>query len=156
MLWLGSFWSRPPEKPTMVSITRWDPPWFRGPTLRDLAPVSSDGAKIETHNRREWIEAYKAVLSESGRIESLRRLLDRLIRRHDSLLLACWCKAGRNRRDGSYSGNFCHRLLAGRLLHRLGYPVTVVDLECPKCQGDLSFNGGLSDDDVFVCKTCRI
>jgi len=170
MIWLGSFWSRPPGKPPIVSIARWDPPWFKGDSIRLLSPQAAvwfKGASVQPltpqapaadgipykKDKHDWIESYKSILSEAGRIQEARRQLDVLLSEHGSILLACWCKKGRNRKDGSYSGNFCHRLLAGRLLHRLGYTVEVVDLECPRCSGSISFDGGISGTD-FVCREC--
>lgn len=154
MIWLGSFWSRPPGKPPIVSIARWDPPWFKGGSIRPLAPQAATGDGIShAKDKRDWIESYKGILSEPGRIREARRQLDALLSEHGSILLACWCKKGRNRKDGSYSGSFCHRLLAGRLLHRLGYTVEVTDLECSRCSGPISFDGGVSGTE-FVCRSC--
>jgi len=154
MIWMGSFWSRPPGKPPIVSIARWNPPWFKGPSIRSLAPQAASGDGIShAEDKHDWIESYKDILSETGRIRDVRRHLDTLLSEHADILLACWCKKGRNRKDGSYSGNFCHRLLAGRLLHRLGYTVEVIDLECSRCSGPISFDGGVSGAE-FVCRPC--
>lgn len=154
MIWLGSFWSRPPGKPPIVSIARWDPPWFKGASIRPLAPQTAAGDGIpHAKNKRDWIESYKGILSEPGRIRETRRQLDAMLLEYGSILLACWCKKGRNRKDGSYSGSFCHRLLVGRLLYRLGYTVEVIDLECSRCSGPISFDGGISGTE-FVCRSC--
>ena len=154
MIWLGSFWSRPPGKPSIVSIAKWDPPWFKGPSIRLFAPQSVRGSGIShTKDRRDWIESYKSILSERGRIRDARRQLDALLSECENVLLACWCKKGRSRQDGSYSGSFCHRLLVGRLLSRLGYTVEVMDLECSRCSGPVSFDGGVSSGE-FVCRSC--
>jgi len=154
MIWLGSFWSRPPGKPSIVSIASWNPPWFAGSTIRELAPEDSAGQRISHASKERWIELYKRVLSERGRIRSACAEVDRLLLANGgNIMLACWCKAGRTRRDGSYSGNFCHRLLAGRLLHRIGYEVEVIDLECPRCGDKLSFDGCFAEDG-FVCRRC--
>ncbi len=154
MIWLGSFWSRPPGKPPIVSIAKWNPAWFSGPSILQLAPQSSTGSGIpHAKDRRDWIESYKDILSEPGRIREARRQLDAMLSKYGDVLLACWCKKGRTRQDGSYSGSFCHRLLAGRLLSRLGYTVEVIDLECSRCSGPVSFDGGVSGAE-FVCRSC--
>jgi len=154
MIWLGSFWSRPPGKPPVASIACWNPPWFTGPTIRELAPENAAGQRIAHPDRRRWIELYKDILSERGRVRRARERLDALLLASGNIMLACWCKAGRTRRDGSYSGDFCHRLLTGRLLSKLGYAVEVIDLECPRCRGALSFDGGIVSGE-FVCRVCR-
>lgn len=156
MIWLGSFWSRPPGRPPIVSIARWSPPWFGGPELRELAPEDAGGREINiSPDKRQWIESYKKALSEQGRIRAAKNRIDALLAENGgAVLLACWCKAGRFRRDGSYSGSFCHRLLAGRLLCKLGYQVEVMDLECELCRGPLSFDGGIVAGG-FVCRRCR-
>jgi len=154
MIWMGSFWSRPPGKPPIVSIARWDPPWFKGPSIRLLSPQFASGGGIPyTEDKHDWIESYKDILSETRRVRGVRQQLDTLLSEHVDILLACWCKKGRNRKDGSYSGSFCHRLLAGRLLYRLGYTVEVIDLECSRCSGSISFDGGASGTE-FVCRSC--
>jgi len=154
MIWLGSFWTRLPSKPAVVSIARWSPQWFKGPTLFELAPVFADGTPFgKVGDKRRWIELYQAALSERGRLRAARRRVDGLLAEHADILLACWCKTGRFRRDDSYSGNFCHRLLAGRLLSRLGYAAEVVDLDCSQCRGQLSFDGAVVAGE-FVCKRC--
>lgn len=155
MIWLGSFWSRPPGKPPIVSIAKWSPSWFSGQTLRELAPETAAGEGIGHYaDRQQWIESYKCILSERGRVRRIHELVDELLSAQDDMLLACWCKVGRFRQDGSYSGSFCHRLLAGRLLSGLGYDVEVIDLECPQCRGSLSFDGGVISG-KFVCRGCR-
>jgi hypothetical protein len=156
MIWLGSFWSRPPGRPPIVSIARWSPPWFRGPELRELAPVDAEGHEIGIPpDKRQWIECYKRILSERGRIRAVKSRIDAILAENSgAVMLACWCKVGRFRRDGSYSGSFCHRLLAGRLLCKLGYQVEVIDLECKPCRGPLSFDGGVVAGE-FVCRRCH-
>lgn len=156
MIWLGSFWSRPPGRPPIVSISRWSPPWFRGPELRALAPEDAGGREITmSSDKRQWIESYKRVLSERGRIRAIQGRIDAILSENSAAMLACWCKVGRFRQDGSYSGSFCHRLLAGRLLCRLGYRVEVIDLECELCRGPLSFDGGVIATGEFACRHCR-
>lgn len=152
-IWLGSFWSRPAGKPPIISIARWDPPWFSGGSVPELAPVFRNGRTFVSGNRRHWIDSYKQALAEHGRISAVRRKLDALLSENESILLACWCKKGRFRKDGSYSGSFCHRLFSGRLLSRLGYPVEVIDLECPRCGEPVSHDGRLVGEE-FICRGC--